>query len=120
MNIITKYYNYACCLLEDFIPYVPELRLTNAKKYCGQFDKRGQYPVIRISKWNHVDEMWLMDNEDHLEIIDTICHELAHTIEMKHTDFHEKATKAFKKIVFNGLVKLGVAEFESGGVSNAS
>jgi hypothetical protein len=103
MNIITKYYNYACYLLKDILPYIPVLKLTNAKRYCGQLDTRGNYPIIRISKWNHVDALWLMDIQDRDEIIDTICHELAHTIVSGHNERHERATKLFMTIVLNNL-----------------
>lgn len=117
MNIMTKYYRMACYLLKDFLPCVPELKLTNAKSYMGQCDKRGAYPVIRISRWNHVDSEWLADKEDLVEIIDTICHELAHLISMRHDELHKRATKAFKTIV---LTKLEIMELEQrfdGGVA---
>jgi len=107
MNIITKYYRMACLWLKDFIPYTPDLKLTNAKSYMGQLDIKNQ--VIYISKFHHVDVLWLMDSEDRCEIIDTICHELAHTIVPRHDDLHERATKAFMTIVLNNLE---IAELE--------
>jgi hypothetical protein len=111
MNIMKKYYHDACCILKDFLPFIPELQLTNAKTYCGRIELRNGKQIIRLSKWNHVDALWLMDDEDHIEIIDTICHELAHTIEMKHCKWHDEVTQAFKKVVVNRLEKLerGVA-----------
>lgn len=98
MKITTKYYRMACWwLLKDFIPYTPDLKLTNAKSYMGRINIKNQ--VIRISKFHHIDALWSMDNEDRYEIINTICHELAHTIIFQRDNLHRRLTKAFMTMI---------------------
>jgi hypothetical protein len=57
LNIITKYYYYTVNILKDYIKNIPTLKLTNAKKYYGQYNLTKN--IIKISKWNHVDSLWL-------------------------------------------------------------
>lgn len=96
MNILTAYYNKSYEYLEKYLPYKPELKLTNAKKYDGKISIRsGKVVSISLSKFNlYVNPAW-MDNEDLEEIIDTICHEFAHFYFWKHSKENEELTKKF-------------------------
>jgi predicted SprT family Zn-dependent metalloprotease len=43
------------------------------------------------------------DKEDIIEILDTICHELAHILFFNHSDEHKNTTENFKTIVIHEL-----------------
>lgn len=104
MNIIRKYANISIKILGQYLPIIPIIKLTNAKKYCGRchtitIDEKIVQATIKISKFNHINHLWLMDVADHIEIIDTICHELAHLHIMEHGKGHAQITEIFKEEV---------------------
>lgn len=101
MNIMYKYAIYSIEILKDYLPIRPKVQLTQAKTYYGNcytesLNDKIDKAVIRLSRWNHIDQLWLMDHEDHIEIIDTICHELAHLLCFEHCKEHTELTAAFK------------------------
>ncbi len=105
MNILTTYYYISAQYLKEYLPCIPELKITNAKTYYGKiYVSNGEYKAIALSKWN-LDcgpiEWW--DDEDFDELIDTICHEFAHMFFWKHGEDHSKLTESFKTVVKSNL-----------------
>jgi predicted SprT family Zn-dependent metalloprotease len=122
MNIMKKYAIYAIAILQDCLPnkIVPEIQITQAKTYAGRcVVKRIGYKntmvkaVIRLSSYNHMDVPCLMDYNDHIEIIDTIAHELAHVVVMPHCKEHSEVTQDFKELVISYFEILGFLEKKS-------
>lgn len=105
MNIIKKYYIYISEILKEDLPFIPKLEITYAKGYYGRYV--GSKKIIRVSTWNHIDSEWLMDEEDRLEIIDTICHELAHIFCNGHENDHYELNEKMKKQVIKIFRYLG-------------
>ena len=102
MNLLKSYYLYCADILKEHLPYIPEVILTNAKTYYGQAYRNREDGIvfrISISKFNHIDSEWLLDKEDRDDIIDTICHELAHILVWEHNDLHKQFTENFVKLV---------------------
>lgn len=105
MNILTAYYYISAHYLKEYLPCIPELKLTDAKTYYGKiYIRDNEYKTIALSKWN-LDcgpaKWW--DNEDFEELIDTICHEFAHMYYWEHGENHAKIKEAFKVIVKSEL-----------------
>lgn len=98
-----KVYYYKCAdILKDYLPYIPQIQLTNAKGYMGQIVKKSDTIVIRLSKWN-LDCGRFWEQEDIIELIDTICHEFAHMFFWEHGEDHTKMTKAMKQCCLSQL-----------------
>lgn len=105
MNILTAYYHVSYDILKEYLPYKPELKLTNAKSYYGRiYYNRGENGTIHLSKFNlYVRPEWI-EEEDIEEIIDTICHEFAHIhFRRGHSEDHQKLTLIFKEMVIENL-----------------
>ncbi|MGE5438136.1 MAG: SprT-like domain-containing protein [Syntrophothermus sp.] len=107
MNLLKVYYDYSCEILKEHLPCIPEMRYSTAKKYYGKISRRNNNKyIIYLSKFNHLYKNdWLFDKEEQEEIINTVCHELAHLIFWEHGKNHTKVTKLFSKIV-NGNLRL--------------
>lgn len=105
MHIITKYYNYSANILKEFLPSIPKLKLSDAKSYFGKITKQGdEYTYIALSKYNLDCGNWnWWDDEDIIELIDTISHEFAHMFYWDHDDKHKELTDKFNKIIINSL-----------------
>jgi len=106
MNIMKKYCYYAIEILKDWLPIRPEVQITEAKTYAGRciverikYQNRIVKATIRLSSYCHMDVLQLMSYEDHINIIDTICHELAHLRIMKHCKQHTEMTELFKELI---------------------
>jgi predicted SprT family Zn-dependent metalloprotease len=114
MNLMRKYAIYAIAILKDCLPVIPEVQITEAKKYAGRcIVKRIKYQnrivkaTIRLSSFNHMDVPCLMSYEDHIEIIDTIAHELAHIFIISHCKEHTELTNDFKNLIIEYFEQLG-------------
>lgn len=105
MHLITKYYNYSAKVLDEYLPMIPEVKLTEAKSYYGKITRRnGKFTRISLSKWcldAGSPHMW--DKDDYEDLIDTICHEFAHMFYWEHGDNHTNLTEKFKALVFSNL-----------------
>ncbi len=106
MNVLKTYYYISAQYLKECLPYIPELKITNAKTYYGKiYVSNGKY-IIALSKWN-LDcgriEWW--DNEDFDLLIETICHEFAHMFFWNHGEDHSRLTEDFKTLVKLSLEK---------------
>jgi predicted SprT family Zn-dependent metalloprotease len=119
MNLMKKYAIYAIAILQDCMPnkIIPKVEITQAKSYAGRcVVKRISYKnmmvkaTIRLSSFNHMDVPSLMSYEDHIEIIDTICHELAHVVVMPHCKEHSELTEDFKSLIISYFEVLGFLE----------
>lgn len=105
-NLLDDYYYTIANILKDYVPTIPELKITNAKTYMGKINFiDGEFKTISLSKWNLYVSDWLIDQEDIAEIIDTICHEFAHMYYWEHSKDHEEATETMKRVV-NSELKL--------------
>jgi len=120
MNIMKKYCYYAIEILKDCLPIRPEVQITEAKKYAGRcIVKRIKYQnrivkaTIRLSSYCHMDVPCLMSYEDHIEIIDTIAHELAHIFIISHCKEHTELTNDFKNLIIEYFEILGFLEKKS-------
>jgi hypothetical protein len=107
-NVLKFYYDYCYEVLKNClgIKYKPELKLTYAKGYDGQI-KRVKYKhnneyvyvSISLSRFNLYVSDWLIEECDIMDIIDTICHELAHIRVWEHGDAHNELTDRYKAYV---------------------
>lgn len=105
MNILTVYYYKSANILKEYLPCIPELKLTNAKGYYGKIHcKSNNEFTIKLSKFN-LDcgpiEWW--DKEDVEELIDTISHEFAHMSFWDHGENHSELTNAYKTMILSQL-----------------
>lgn len=89
---IIDYYNQVSNILKDYLPRVPGVQLTEGKTYYGSYWSNKEKAVLSLS----VIHCYPIN---HNELIDTICHELAHVIYPKHNRLHTAATKHFVSIV---------------------
>jgi predicted SprT family Zn-dependent metalloprotease len=95
---LITYYNKITEILKDRLPFVPALQLSNATTYYGSYWRKGSKSSITLSTKTCYPV-------DHDELIDTVSHELAHTIFPVHNKLHETATKHFVDIVNQCLGK---------------
>lgn len=105
MNMLTAYYIISTDILKEHLPTIPELKLTNAKGYYGKIHREnGKVKYIALSKYNldcgRID--WWED-EDIDDLINTICHELAHMLFWDHSTEHTETTKAMFDMVKSEL-----------------
>jgi len=105
MKLLRAYYKTCCYILRQHIPTMPELKITESKKYRGQIEKRqNEFKCIRLSKHYLLnDDKFGIDEEEREEIIEVICHELAHMLFWDHSEDHTEATKLFKTVVKSEL-----------------
>jgi len=99
--LITMLYNYISKKLFDnkHIETIPTLEITNAKTYMGKIDRNRtsqKYLKVKISRL-HCDE------ENHIEIINTICHEFAHMEYWEHGEEHTKLINNYMLIISESL-----------------
>jgi hypothetical protein len=114
MNIMRKYAIYAIEILKDCLPIIPVVQITEAKTYAGRCivekiksQNRIVKATIRLSSYCHMDVPCLMTYEDHLDIIDTIAHELAHVFIISHCKEHTELTNDFKNLIIKYFEQLG-------------
>jgi hypothetical protein len=98
-QIIRAYYAAAAYILRKHMPYIPKLKLTNAKKYYGQIWHTETGYRVDLSSWNLAVNSNLIDRDDIGEIIDTICHEFAHMTHWEHGKDHDELTAAYQRYV---------------------
>lgn len=105
MNMLTVYYYKSAHILKEYLPCIPELKLTNAKTYCGRIYKSGgRFRAIALSKWNlDCGPISWWDKEDIEELIDTIAHEFAHMTFWEHGERHSELTNAYKEVILSQL-----------------
>ena len=105
MSILTAYYYIAADILKEYLPSIPEFKLSNAKGYYGQIEYKGNDEfLIRLSKWNlDCGPIHWWDEEDIHELVETICHEFAHIIYWEHGKEHTELTEVFTRFVENKL-----------------
>lgn len=89
---LIDYYGRITEILKYFLPHIPSMQVTNAKTYYGSYWRKDNRSSIALSALRLLPV-------DHEELIDTICHELAHTIFPNHSQMHEVATKHFVSVV---------------------
>ena len=102
-NLKSLYYTVALAVSE-FLPSIPQLKLTNAISYFGRaYRTNGKVHTIALSKHH----LWLsdewMDEQDMFLIIDTIAHELAHCVYFYHSEEHRLLTIGFREIYYKIL-----------------
>ena len=106
---LQDYYNYCYDCLKIYLPKKPLLRVTNARSYMGQLETRN-YPAInlkayciKLSKFRLYVNESLRDASDDEDVINTICHELAHMVYNDHGQQHKDLTLKFEDIVLENL-----------------
>lgn len=95
-QILITYYNKIAEILKDRLPFIPALQLSNAKTYYGSYWKKGDRSSITLSTKTCYPV-------DHDELVDTVCHELAHAIFCNHGKSHTTTTEHFVNIVNENL-----------------
>ena len=85
--------------LNTWLSHKPELTVTNAKTYIGKIwaiEHEGK-PLIDTE---HPCRIFLSQYNaralGELELVDTICHELAHIEHWEHTEEHKELTKTYR------------------------
>lgn len=89
---LIDYYNRIADILRDRLPFVPGLQLSNAKTYYGSYWRKGDRSAITLSYVTCYPV-------DHDELVDTISHEMGHTIFPTHGKLHTAVTKHFVMLV---------------------
>lgn len=89
---LIDYYYKAARILRDRLPDIPALQLTEGKTYYGSYRKKDGVSSISLS----IKTCWPIDHD---ELIDTISHELAHSIFYEHGKPHETVTNHFVNIL---------------------
>lgn len=91
-QLLIDYYYHIADILRDRLPHIPNVQLTYGKTYYGSYWKKDGRSAVSLS----VVRCWPIDRD---EVVDTICHELAHTIWPEHNQLHTAATKHFIALV---------------------
>lgn len=78
-------------LIPDIIPEKPKMIFSNAKYYFGSYNPLTN--TITLSLYNLTYDNYDLDKFDILEIINTICHEIAHSIHYLHGEDHLELTQ---------------------------
>jgi len=102
MNILKLCYNLSTKYLTEYLPNIPELKITNAITYNGRAYKNIKTNIVHtvaLSKHNLYISPSFIEEEDVNNIIETICHELAHVLYFDHSEKHKELTESFYKIV---------------------
>lgn len=111
---IRKFYKEVTQILFEDLPDLPPfLKLSNAKGYRGQIKRIGSWCTsITVSKHYYdgdYDPKWWFDMETLLDLLDTICHELAHMTYWEHSPEHKELTAKYLEkvmVIYNNYQKL--------------
>lgn len=98
---LIDYYYKSVAILKSRLPYVPCLWLSEGESYYGSAYRRSGEKVVHSISLS-TKRCWPIDHE---ELIDTIAHELSHTIYYEHGPEHDAITNWFKTILLDNWHK---------------